>query len=319
MGGIDFPLSSSPGFAQGRIMVAAATRQQRPPSRSPELQDPLNRYLYHPLSARLARFLLPTGLSPNTVSIAGALTVWAAAWAYLTQSWPMGAGLGLALHMLWHVVDGADGDLARLRGGGSPLGELIDGLSDYAGHAVLYAALAALLDDSIGPWAWALALAAGLSHIVQANHAESQRRAYLWWVYGVPWLRHARPAGGRLSDRGGPFSRSFGPLIQTYLSAASAMTPHIGRIDALLDQAKDDPVRLARMRARIREACRGSLQWQKLLGANPRTILLGASMIATASPLAFFLVQALALNLLLAASIRYHRALGVRLELLLND
>ena len=44
----------------------------RPQSRPPELQDGLNRYLYHPLAARLARLLAPTRITPNLVSVVGA-------------------------------------------------------------------------------------------------------------------------------------------------------------------------------------------------------------------------------------------------------
>src|SRR6187549_2253229 len=77
-----------------------------PRTRKPELEDWLNRHLYHPLSGRLARLLVPTGVTPNMVSVAGALSIWAAAWAYASFEWPYGALLGLALHMLWHVIDG---------------------------------------------------------------------------------------------------------------------------------------------------------------------------------------------------------------------
>jgi phosphatidylglycerophosphate synthase len=170
--------------------------------RAPELEDALNRHLYHPLARRLARLLQPTGISPNAVSVAGMLLVWAAAWAYVTIVWPYGALLGFALHLGWHVVDGADGDLARLTGRASPTGEMVDGLCDYAAHVVLYLTLAAMLDDRIGAMAWILASAAGASHAFQTNHAESHRRNYLWWAYGVPWLKHAQAAGDEVF-RGG--------------------------------------------------------------------------------------------------------------------
>lgn len=277
------------------------------PSRSPELQDAFNRLLYHPLAARLARLLLPSAISPNAVSIAGMVTVWTAAAAYVGLAWPAGALLGFALHMAWHVVDGADGDLARLRGGGSPHGELIDGLCDYGGHAVLYVALAALLDDGIGGWAWALAALAGASHMVQTNHAESQRRAYLWWIHGVPWIKHAGDTGHAIFAGRGWFSRTFGPLTRTYLGAASMMTPHIGRIDAAMERDRPCALRLTR------RATRRSLLLQKWLGPNPRTILLGLSMVATGSPLWFFLAELIPLNLLLLYSVLHHRRMGARL------
>ena len=95
--------------------------------RAPELQDALNRRVYHPLARALARRLHPTGVSPHAVSIAGMLLVWGAAHAYTRMGWPEGVLIGFALHLLWHVVDGADGDLARLTGKSSPMGELVDG------------------------------------------------------------------------------------------------------------------------------------------------------------------------------------------------
>ena len=64
-------------------MATVATPAVRPP----ELQDPLNRYVYHPLSRRIAHVLAPTGLSPHAVSVAGTLVVWAAAWSYARLPW----------------------------------------------------------------------------------------------------------------------------------------------------------------------------------------------------------------------------------------
>jgi phosphatidylglycerophosphate synthase len=178
-------------------------RRTRPAKRLSELEDPLNRFVFHPLAGRLARALKPTGITPNMVSITGMLLVWAAAWAYAALPWPQGATLGFALHLLWHVFDGADGDLARLTGATSPTGELVDGVCDYAAQVLLYIVLAAVLAGSIGWSAWLLVGAAGASHIAQTNHAESQRRFYLYWVYGIPWLKQAKAAGDPVSPSAG--------------------------------------------------------------------------------------------------------------------
>ena len=282
----------------------------RPATRPRELQDWLNRRLYHPLAARLARALRPTFVSPNAVSVAGALLIWGAAWAYSSLAWPLSALLGFLFHVSWHVVDGADGDLARLRGTSSASGELVDGLCDYVGHIVLYVALAVLLDDMMGGWAWALVVVAGVSHIMQSNHAESQRRAYLWWVHGVPWLKHASASGDAVFQGKGWFSRSFGWMGRGYVRLANAMTPHIASLDAALEAAA--PANRPRLRRLARRALERSLRFQKLLGANPRTLILGASM-AAGSPLWFFLAEAVLLNALLIASLAHHKAVGARL------
>ena len=283
-----------------------------PALRPPELEDGLNRFIYHPLAARLARRLRPTGVSPNLVSVAGMLLVWAAAWAYAGLAWPQGALLGFALHLFWHVVDGADGDLARLTGRTSPTGELVDGVCDYAGHVVLYVALAAILDDAIGGWAWFLASAAGASHIVQTNHAETQRRNYLWWVYGVPWLKHARKSGDEVFRADTWFSLSFGWMARLYLRLADAMAPCAAQVDGEVEKAEEDPARTLMIQQLAKDASQRSLLFQKAVGPNPRTIILGISMLL-GSPLYYFLTEAVLLNLLLALSVRHHNRVARRL------
>lgn len=303
---------------EGRLMASASTDavpvlagEQRY-SRPAELQDALNRRLYHPLAARLARLLQPTGIHPNAVSIAGGLLVWAAAWSYTMVSWPEGVALGFACHLLWHVVDGADGELARLTGRSSPTGELVDGVCDYSGHFVLYFALAFVLDNWIGGWAWALAVAAGASHIAQTNHAETQRRSYLWWAYGIPWLKHAQAAGHEVFQERGWFNQTFGWMARDYLKLASMMAPNAARLDAIVEAAAGDERRTELIRRLVRRAFRRALLLEKAVGPNPRTIILGASM-ALGSPLWFFLAEAVVLNLLLAVSVAHHDAVVRRL------
>jgi len=226
-----------------------AERAQRPR----ELQDFLNLYLYHPLAWRVAVAAKPLGASPNMVSIAGAVSVMAAAWAYTGLDWPQSALIGFAFHALWHVIDGADGDLARLTGKSSPTGELVDGVCDYVGHVVLYLALAAMLDDRIGAWSWILAVGAGASHIVQNNHAETQRRTYLWWAYGVPWLKNAQASHDEVFQKRNWFSRMFGWMAREYIRLALSMTPATARIDAAVEAAKGDPARAERIGQIVRQ------------------------------------------------------------------
>ena len=194
----------------------------------------------------------------------------------------------------------------------SPTGELVDGVCDYAGHAVLYIALAAMLDDQLGGWAWALAVAAGASHIAQTNHAETQRRTYLWWAYGVPWLKHAQKAGDEVFQNGNWFTVTFGWMAVLYLKLPNKMTPYAARVDAAVEAAAGDPARIALVRRLARRASRRALLFQKAVGPNPRTLILGASM-ALGSPIWFFLAEALLLNLVLFMSVRHHNRVARQL------
>jgi len=281
------------------------------PQRPRELQDPLNYYLYHPLAWQLARVLARTALTPNTVSVIGAGFVVAAAIAYTQLAWPLSAALGMALHMSWHVVDGADGDLARLTGRASPIGEMVDGLCDYLSHAVLYILLALWLQVHGGMFAgwnaWALVVVAGLSHAVQSNHVEVQRRQYQYWVYGTPWLRTAQAQGDS------PVDTSWaGALVALYLSVATGMTPHALRIDAAVAAAQDDPARLAQIAGAVRAESPPLLLLCKFLGPNPRAIVLGLSMFA-GTPLWYMLYQSVVLNALLVLSVGLHNAAAKRI------
>lgn len=293
------------------------------PKRPRELQDRLNYHLYHPLAWRLARILAHTPLTPNMVSVFGGLLVVAAGVVYFNMDstggpwalgWPMGAMLGMALHMSWHVVDGADGDLARITGRTSPIGEMVDGICDYASHIVLYVLLAFVLTRQIGSGqAWAWTLAAGASHIVQSNHVEVQRRFYQYWTFAVPWLNNAKDNNAGLFGEKTLFARLFEPIARGYLFLAAGMTPHARQIDEAVRQAlaADDKPRLAAIRAEVAREQKPLLDFLKLLGPNPRAIVLGLGMIA-GSPVYYFFYQVVVLNLLLLISVQLHNRAAKR-------
>jgi len=283
------------------------------PARARELQDSLNHYIYHPLAWQLARALAPTPLTPNMVSVFGGLLVVAAGVVYWSTSGPWWALVGMTLHLSWHVVDGADGDLARITGKTSPLGELVDGICDYVSHIVLYVLLAFVLTRAIGPWwAWFWTLAAGASHIVQANHVEVQRRFYQYWTYGVPWLHNSSDTDRALFRGYGGIGWLLRAVVAGYLRLAAGMSPNALRIDAAVTRAMaDDAALLARIRAEVQREQRPLLALLRYLGPNPRAVLLGFSMIA-GSPLWYFIYLSVALNLLLALSVRLHDAAAGR-------
>lgn len=283
-----------PGESSRRSTASAAYLQ-----RPPELQDGLNRYCYHPLAWRLAKRLAPLPVTPNMVSVFGACVVVAAGLFYVQPQWPVAALMGLLLHMGWHVIDGADGDLARLTGRSSPYGEMIDGLCDYASHVILYVMLGILLQGRIGTIAWLPTLAAGVGRIVQANYYEVQRRQYQWWAYGTPWLRQG---DGSPPGQGG--HGMLARLGRAYLTLAVRLSPDPRRIEHILAGSADEgPARLSYVRMVIRGHAKRLLPPTPLLGANWRTIMLGLSMLA-GSPLYYFLYEAVALNGLLIGSVR---------------
>ncbi|MDE2302818.1 MAG: CDP-alcohol phosphatidyltransferase family protein [Sphingomonadales bacterium] len=281
----------------------AAARAQRPR----ELEDALNFHLYHPLAWRLAQGLARTPMTPNLVSVVGAGFVIAAAVAYAQPWWPVSALLGMMLHMTWHVVDGADGDLARLTGRVSPVGEMVDGICDYVGHVVLYLVLGWLLQRQIGASAWPLAIAAGISHVIQTNHVEVQRRSYQWWVYGKSWLGITH----RLADAP-TRARGLAGFASFYLGVAAGVAGSTRLIDEAVADAASDPERRARITELARAEAPPLLRLLKVLGPNPRAIVLGLSMLAH-SPVWYFAWEVVVLNVLLVGSVQRHNAAARRI------
>src|ERR1700676_2404981 len=110
------------------------------PGRPDEIEEPTNRYLVHPVSRALVNVLIATPATPNQVSVASVFMAGGAALCYAQLAWPWNALAGLAFQFAWHVLDGADGDLARRTGRASTVGELVDGICDHLSQALIYVA-----------------------------------------------------------------------------------------------------------------------------------------------------------------------------------
>jgi phosphatidylglycerophosphate synthase len=105
-----------------------------------------SRFVNRPVGRLLAALAFQMGLTPNQVTAVsavctfGGLTLLGLA----PLSYATGAGTA-ALLLLGYALDSADGQLARLRGGGSPAGEWLDHVVDavkaVAVHLVLLVAL----------------------------------------------------------------------------------------------------------------------------------------------------------------------------------
>jgi phosphatidylglycerophosphate synthase len=281
-----------------------------PPSRPRELEDWLNLYVYHPLSARLARLLVPTGITPNMVSVGSALCLLAATWSFVMLAPPANWSAGLGFMLLWHVVDGADGDLARMTGRTSATGELVDGVCDIFGNTVMYFAFAFWLDNMIGGWAWALAWSAGASHVLQLNHSETQRRLYQWRIYGKPWIGMAAESGDAVFRRESWFSRYFSFWAVGYVWLSKRMTGKASPVDEALESA--GPEESERIRAIVRRHAGLSLLLEKVLGGNLKTFIIAAS-VALGGPTLYFLTTLLPLNLVLLISFLHHRRMEGRI------
>jgi CDP-diacylglycerol---serine O-phosphatidyltransferase len=163
---------------------AASFGTADPVRRTYEIEDPTNLYFIHPLSSRLVPVFARIGLTPNAVSLIGMScgVLAGVSYHFYTATWC--AFLGFALMLAWHVMDGADGQLARLTKTYSELGKVLDGICDYVTFSAVYIGLALALSVSLGGWIWALVVLSGAAHAVQSAAYEMQRQDYNFWGWG---------------------------------------------------------------------------------------------------------------------------------------
>ncbi len=107
-------------------------------AKPPSLDGLVSRWLNRPLSRPTARLLAHTPITPNQVTILSTLIAFVAG-ALLIAGGNIWAGV--AIHVS-SVVDGVDGDLARLRGRSSRFGAVLDAVLDRYADAAIFGGMA---------------------------------------------------------------------------------------------------------------------------------------------------------------------------------
>ena len=175
-----------------------------PGARPRELQDPLNFYFYHPLAARLARLLRPTGISPNMVSVMSLLALIAAAASLMPASPGRWARCSASRFMLaWHVDRRRrrrprpdDAAAPRRPASWSTASATMPATSS----SISPSPSCSTTGSAPGPGSWRSRPAPAISS--RPTMPRPSAALYLWRAYGVPWLRNAARLGRRRVPQG---------------------------------------------------------------------------------------------------------------------
>jgi 1L-myo-inositol 1-phosphate cytidylyltransferase / CDP-L-myo-inositol myo-inositolphosphotransferase len=180
-----------------------------------DTDGPVSRFINRPLSTRISMALAPLRPAPDLVSmVAFALGLAGAAL--------LAAGRGVAGALLVHassVVDGVDGEVARLQLRGGPRGALLDGVLDRVADAAVLGGLGLwALDGHDAPGVLALTVAATVGALL--SMATKDRAAAL----GLPPAPE-RALGWLLGGRDGRLLLvTLGALLGAPLAALAAVT-----------------------------------------------------------------------------------------------
>ena len=105
-----------------------------------EVEELVDFYVNRRLAAIVVQPLLNTGITPNQLTLASTIFGGAACVAFAHGS-PRAMALGALSVLLAMVMDCADGQLARARGGGTRVGRIFDGLADYINATFVHVGL----------------------------------------------------------------------------------------------------------------------------------------------------------------------------------
>ena len=286
-----------------------------PVRRRREIEDPTNLYVVHPIANRLTPLFARLGIRPNAVSVAGMAFGILAGVAYHHAQAAGFALLGFLLMIGWHVMDGVDGQLARLTRTHSEFGKVLDGICDYTTFGAVYLGLALVLSRHHGGWVWPLVAVSGACHALQSAVYEVQRQNYNYWGCGQQSAAFSRPAaaprarGARLELH----RRIAHDLLQGYLriqhAAMGADAAATERLGALLAR---HPARAEPVRQGYRRVFAPALRRWSVMSANTRTVAIFLFAV-TGRPLLYFAFEIVVLSAVLAVLLAGQRARYARL------
>ncbi|HMB90892.1 MAG TPA: CDP-alcohol phosphatidyltransferase family protein [Rhodothermales bacterium] len=265
--------------------------------RTQEIEEATNLYFIHPISRVLVTYFARWGVRPNTVSVLGMVFGGLAALAYYHYAqWPM-VVLGFVLMIAWHIMDGSDGQLARLTGQTSELGKALDGLCDHLSFVLIYVSLSLASAQVLGSWVWILSVAAGISHVAQATAYEFQRQAYDYWVFDKASARIVRPKEfeERLPEGRSLARRMLDFMMLSYLRVQFRMAGVNAMLMADLEQALQETDDQSMIRQAYRQFNLHAVKSWSLLCSNYRTLAIFVACLA-GNPVYFFLFEFVLLN-----------------------
>lgn len=257
---------------------------------------------FRPVGIRIARALLPTGISADQVTLWSLLIGLVAGHLFAYQDRWTNA-IGFVLFVVSDIFDSADGQLARLRGTSTRFGRALDGISDNFRFINLYFHLVYRLIHSGWHWPWAFLLvaAAGLAHTYQSAAVDFVRNAFLALGVGgkgeldLPEDLETRSGDDTVLGR-------FGARVyRDYIVRQSQLFPRSVKLIRLLRRAGITESFRAEYRAR-QEAVLPLCAW---LGQNIRFLLLGVAGIAGHIS-AFLWTEAVWMSLLLVVLLWLH-------------
>lgn len=303
---------------QAKNIFAKIRRDYKASLKSMDTEEHIDLAFYRPIGFVWACLFRKLGISPNAVTIASIfIGIGAGICFYPTKLWINIIGI---LLLIWaNSFDSADGQLARLTGQYSPLGRILDGMAGDIWFITIYIAIVLRTVHTVDffelhNWTiWVLALAAGMSHVVQAAVADRYRQLHLFFLKGAKSseLDSSVEVARRylkLSWEKDFFNKIIQFLYFRYTVIQEKVTPQMVSLRLELKEKyahRPIPEKLAQ------KFCERSLplcKWENFMTFNWRTIFLFTGILC-GYPWLYFVAELTIFNIVLIYTIHRHEAI----------
>jgi CDP-alcohol phosphatidyltransferase len=281
-----------------------------------EAEGVLDLYFYRKIGFRLAKVFAQLGVSPGEVTLLGGVFGIVAGHLYFYRDLRTNI-VGMVLHVCANTLDNADGQLARLANRQSREGRIIDSLVDHLIFTSIYVHLALRsLVEGASPLVCLLAVAAGLSHAVQAWASDYFRNAYLYFVNGRAQAQLDSATALRSEYRQHEWRSQ--PWKKFLLALDLNVTRQQEMLSPRLNELRNRTDHLFRVqvpqwfRARYRSFAQPMFKWWGLLMTNTRMIVLFVLLLA-GRPIWYFWLELTVLNGLLICLLLRQKRMSQRL------
>lgn len=150
-----------------------------------EVEEIFDLVFYRPLAFLFVRAVYKTDFTPNGISKA-AIFMGLIAGCFYSLGQHVYFKTGALFYLLFNILDCSDGQLARLKKNGTPVGRIIDGISDYIAAIAVYIGIAVgfTLKTSNPPYWLLMLMIAGLSSAVHGILVDYYRNRFLDYFSG---------------------------------------------------------------------------------------------------------------------------------------
>ncbi len=274
--------------------------------KSIETENIVDRAFYRPIGFRIARALRGTGVTPNMVTIVSIFVGAAAGYMFYHEDLVYTL-CGILVLVLANILDCVDGQLARLTGIKSAIGRILDGFAGDIWFVSIYVGFALRLSHEYGTyWFFALAVASGLSHLVQANITDYYKTLHLYFISrdkGAEFqsleqvrMRHKEMKLG--------INKTFYFLYRGYTLLQVKATPSLQRMLQSLHSKYGDDIP-ENVRTEFRRQSRALMRYIDLLTFNGRTMIMFI-VVLIGEVWIYFLYEIIVLNTVLMVSMHKH-------------